>query len=71
MILMIGVTMTSQTNKEALQSIIDSFTPIMESIRKSNREYPRLYLESILDYLDINYDLEKVIEELKKLKEVL
>lgn len=64
MILMIGVTMTSQTNKEAVQSIIDSFTPIMESIRKSNREYPRLYL-------DINYDLEKVIEELKKLKEVL
>ena len=61
---MIGVTMTSQTNKEAVQSIIDSFTPIMERVRKSNREYPRLYL-------DINYDLEKVIEELKKLKEVL
>ena len=61
MILMIGVTMTSQTNKEALQGIIDSLTPIMESIRKSNREYPE-------SYLDINYDLEEVIEELYRLK---
>ena len=59
---MIGVTMTRQTNKEALQSIIDSLTPIMESIDKHNEYYTRLYL-------DINYDLEKVIEELKRLKD--
>lgn len=62
---MIGDTMTSQTNKEALQSIIDSLTPIMERVDKHNGDFL-----SIGRYLDINYDLEKVIEELKKLKEV-
>lgn len=66
MILMIGVTMTSQTNKEAVQAIIDSFTPIMERVDKHNKDFL-----NIGRYLDINYDLEKVIEELKKLKEVL
>lgn len=66
MILMIGVTMTSQTNKEAVQAIIDSFTPIMERVDKHNKDFL-----NIRRYLDINYDLEKVIEELKKLKEVL
>lgn len=65
-ILMIGVTMTSQTNKEAVQAIIDSFTPIMERIDNYNSDFL-----NIRRYLDINYDLEKVIEELKKLKEVL
>ena len=53
------------TNKEALQSIIDSFTPIMERVDEHN------LTGYSLRYLDINYDLEKVIEELKKLKEVL
>ena len=66
MILMIGVTMTSQTNKEAVQSIIDSLMPIMERIDNYNSDFL-----NIGRYLDINYDLEKVIEELKKLKEVL
>lgn len=66
MILMIGVTMTSQTNKEALQSIIDSLMPIMERVDNYNSDFL-----NIGRYLDINYDLEKVIEELKKLKEVL
>lgn len=65
-ILMIGVTMTSQTNKEAVQSIIDSLMPIMERIDNYNSDFL-----NIGRYLDINYDLEKVIEELKKLKEVL
>lgn len=66
MILMIGVTMTRQTNKEALQGIIDSLIPMMERVDDHNKEF--LYSRR---YLDINYDLEKVIEELKKLKEVL
>ena len=66
MILMIGVTMTSQTNKEAVQAIIDSLMPIMERIDNYNSDFL-----NIGRYLDINYDLEKVIEELKKLKEVL
>lgn len=65
-ILMIGVTMTSQTNKEAVQSIIDSLMPIMERIDNYNSDFL-----NIGRYLDINYNLEKVIEELKKLKEVL
>ena len=62
---MIGVTMTRQTNKEALQGIIDSLIPMMERVDDHNKEF--LYSRR---YLDINYDLEKVIEELKKLKEV-
>ena len=64
MILMIGVTMTSQTNKEAVQAIIDSFTPIIKSIDKYNIDYQGLHL-------DLNYDLEKVEESLKRLKEKL
>lgn len=56
--------MTSTTNKEALQSIIDSFTPIMERVDKHNGDFL-----SIGRYLDINYDLEKVIEKLRKLKD--
>ena len=61
---MIGVTMTSQTNKEALQSIIDSLKPIIKSIDKYNIDYQGLHL-------DLNYDLEKVEESLKRLKEKL
>lgn len=57
-------TMSSITNKEALQAIIDSLKPIIKQIDKYNIDYQGIHL-------DLNYDLEKVEENLKRLKEVL